>query len=114
MSHEAKKPIVLSVETASEQQAKPARCALTTVSAKKRFSNIPGVVYPSDNAPIPAPAKSKSGEPAIFEGDEWFYVESLTGKRRLWALFPVRAWAETWISEMHHPENFTVKQLINP
>ena len=95
MSHAPEKPPMLSVEASPEQQAQPARCALAAGSAKKR--------------------NPLSGQPAIFEGDEWFYVEATKQKgRRLWALFPVRAWADQWVREMAHPENFEVKQLLHP
>lgn len=97
--------------------------SVPTMSKPQPFSHIPGVVYPDPDSHITdilckekvLPRKSPcSGEPAIFENDEWFYVEAVTGNRRLWALFPVKVWAEAWIKEMRHPENFVVKQLLYP
>ena len=84
----------------------------------KAFAHIPGVIYPDSQQVEPEKPSpvSRSGEVAIFDGDEWFYVEFIGPKhtRRLWALFPVKGWAERWISEMEHPENFQVKQLRYP
>lgn len=90
---------------------------MSATANRKRFSGIPGVTYPEDQVPaaiLPDVSKPKSGHPAIFDGDEWFYVEAKIGNRRLWALFPVKAWADEWVKGMSRPENFTVKQLLYP
>lgn len=62
--------------------------------------------------------KEIPGQPSEFLGDNWWYVEAIDPKtpqsRRLWALFPLEAWAERWRADMLHPENFRVRQLLWP